>query len=245
MPIKDYYQVLGVEKDAKPDAIKSAYRKLAKKHHPDANRGSKDAEKKFGEINEAYEVLGNDENRRKYDDMVEQQKSGRYAPPSGFSNVTYEGGDYDWDSILSQMFGFDHNYGGTSATGSFKGYDFSPFSRGDASDPFFGNDGVYTKKKAPTKREPEELDVTVNRDLTPWDAALGTTVSVSVTMAGQTNTIEAQVPPNTKSGTKLRIKGYGKPGAKGTRGDLYVLITIQNPNPLPENVREFYSKIRS
>lgn len=118
MAIKDYYKVLGVDKNASADTIKAAFRKLAKAHHPDANQGDQAAEQRFMEISEAYEVLGNEENRKKYDDLVEQERSGHFHPPQGNGQT---GMDIDWDDILSQMFGWT---GGSFAAGH------SPFGRG-------------------------------------------------------------------------------------------------------------------
>jgi len=118
LAIKDYYKILGVDKSASADTIKAAFRKLAKAHHPDANQGDKAAEQRFMEISEAYEVLGNEENRKKYDDLVEQERSGRFHPPQGNGQA---GMDIDWDDILSQMFGWT---GGSFAAGH------SPFGRG-------------------------------------------------------------------------------------------------------------------
>ena len=241
MPIKDYYKTLGVGKDAKTDAIKSAYRKLAKEHHPDRNKGSKEAERKFAEINEAYEVLGNDENRRKYDQLTEQQRSGKYTPPQGYTSVNFDG-ELDWDAILGQMFGFarpggKNSKGGDGGFAGAGGFDFSSFSRGDADDPFFGTNGVYTR----TERAPvENLDITVERNIAPWDAALGGTLKV----ISSKNEINVKIPPNTRSGVKLRVRGQGKADRAGKRGDLYIKLTIQNPDPLPEAARDFYRRMK-
>ena len=83
MDFKDYYKVLGVERGATDEEIKKIYRKLAKKHHPDANAGSKQSEEKFKEISEAYEVLGDKEKRAKYDELYDDMKSGRFRPGAG------------------------------------------------------------------------------------------------------------------------------------------------------------------
>src|SRR5476651_1658487 len=116
MDYKDYYKVLGVKKDASTDEIKKAYRKLAVKSHPDKNPGNKAAEEKFKEANEANEVLGNPEKRKKYDDLGEnwqhyQQnpnagRGGRpNGPPGGFSTEEFYGDGSQFSSFFESIFG--------------------------------------------------------------------------------------------------------------------------------------------
>ena len=307
MPLKDYYQILGVDKNADADTIKTAYRNLAKEHHPDANKGDRSAEKRFTEINEAYDVLGSDGNRRKYDSLVEQERTGRYHPPGGRNAQGFDDG-VDWDAILSSLFGWE---GGSYAAGHGGGFSFESFSRGDASDPFFGTDGVYTRNtsrksldventirltlreaysgaektiriagkdqirfRVPAGIRPGErirlegmgdekdgrrgdrylkveltaepglsldgLDVTLEREIAPWDAALGTSIKLSPLK----DELTVKVQPGTRGGVKLRVRGQGYRDRDGNRGDLFVMLTIQNPDPLPEAAREAYRKLR-
>lgn len=308
MPIKDYYKALGVDKSADTDTIKTAYRKLAKEHHPDRNKGSKEAEQRFTEINEAYDVLGSEENRKKYDSLVEQQRTGRYTPPGGRSGAGYD--DVNWDEILSQMFGWE---GGSYAAGHSPfggGFSFESFSNGDPDDPFFGDGGVYTRRTsrrslditntirvplrdafvgaektirisggeplrfrvpagirsgeairleglgntdskgnkgdrllvieltAETGLSLDGLDIIVDREITPWDAALGTTIK----LAPLKEEISIKVKPDTRSGMRLRVRAHGYRDRDGRRGDLYVSLTVQNPSSLPEEIREAYEK---
>src|SRR6266852_2523139 len=94
MEFRDYYKVLGVERNATGAQIKSAYRKLARKHHPDVNPGNKSAEDKFKEINEAYEVLSDPEKRKRYDQLGANWKAGAdFTPPPGGNGTRVEFGD--------------------------------------------------------------------------------------------------------------------------------------------------------
>ena len=100
---KDYYEVLGVNKNADDAAIKKAYRKLAKKYHPDTNQGNADAEKKFKEVNEAYGVLGDKEKRKLYDQYGQDQYYSSGGPQNGYQEFHFEGSDMD--DIMDELFG--------------------------------------------------------------------------------------------------------------------------------------------
>src|SRR5947208_7218949 len=99
MPVqfRDYYETLGVPKTATEDEIRTAFRKLARKHHPDVAKDKKVAEEKFKEINEAYEVLSDSEKRKKYDQLgADWNRPGGFQPPPGWGSVPPEGGFYQW-----------------------------------------------------------------------------------------------------------------------------------------------------
>ena len=109
---RDYYDVLGVSKTATEDEIKSAYRKLARKYHPDVNPGDKSAEDKFKELNESYEVLSDPEKRKKYDALGPNWKAGQdFRPPPGWEGANVEYGDF---GDIGDMFGGDRSAGGFS-----------------------------------------------------------------------------------------------------------------------------------
>src|SRR5256714_8817450 len=123
MAKEDYYQILGVKRDAKPDEIKSAYRRLARKYHPDVNPGDKSAEEKFKELNEAYEVLSDPDKRKKYDALGPNWKSGEeFRPPPGWEGVNVEYGDF---GDIGDIFG-----GGGRSAGGFSDFFESLFGGG-------------------------------------------------------------------------------------------------------------------
>src|SRR5687767_5408839 len=106
---RDYYQVLGVNKNAAEDEIKAAYRKLARKYHPDVNPGDKSAEEKFKELNEAYEVLSDADKRKRYDQLGQNWKAGEdFRPPPGWEGANVEFGDF------GDLFGRGRAQGGFS-----------------------------------------------------------------------------------------------------------------------------------
>lgn len=200
MAFIDYYKILGVDKTASADAIKKAYRKLARKYHPDVNPGDKEAEKKFKEINEANEVLSNPDNRAKYDKYGENWKHGeeyekaqqQYRQQSqsysGFSGGDFEGEDFS--DFFQSMFG---------------GQGFGRNTRGSASGKFKGQD-VYA-----------ELNLNLN------DAA--TTHQQTFEINGKK--VRIIIPAGVYDGQQIKLRGHGNPGFNGgPNGDLYITFNI-------------------
>ena len=136
MKYKDYYEILGVSRDADAAAIKSAYRKLARKYHPDVNK-TKEAEEKFKDINEAYEVLSDKAKRQRYDSLGSNWQGGAdYTPPPGFENFSFnfnqngaqsfDFGGSGFSDFFSSLFGDMMGNMGTQRTGrSYGGFDFT------------------------------------------------------------------------------------------------------------------------
>ena len=207
MEYKDYYEVLGVDKKAGTDEIKKAYRKLARKYHPDVNPGDKKAEERFKEINEASEVLSNPDKRAKYDQLGSSWHA--YQRNGG-------GGGFNWDQWVSNTDGgyVDLNdilnRGRAGHTGG--GGDFSDFFEA-----IFGSMG----QSRPTARPGQDYNQHV--DITLEEAFKGT--SRIMRIGGRR--IEVKIPKGAKTGTKVRVRGEGAPGQHGgPKGDLYLEIKV-------------------
>ncbi len=212
MEFKDYYKILGVDKNATAEEIKKAYRRLAMKYHPDKNPNNKSAEEKFKEITEANEVLSDPEKRKKYDTLganwKQYQHAGRGSAEEFFRNFTGRGsgGSYHFTGDFSDIFG---NAGGFS----------------DFFESFFGGGFRSTKGDSPfgTQQPHKGNDFESTLNITLEEAHRGTERQISVD--GQR--LKIKITPGIQEGKKLRLKGrgeYSKTG--GDRGDLYLTIHI-------------------
>ena len=207
MATRDYYDILGVSKNASDDDIKKAYRKLAMKYHPDRNPNKKEAEERFKEINEAYAVLSDKEKRKQYDTFGAEGFRQRFTQEDIFRG-------FDFDEILSGLFGGrgrrEFKFGGR------EGFDF-----GD----LFGGRGAYQNMgRAPQKGE----DVLYEMPITIEEAALGGEKRITFRKErGGTEEISVRIPKGITSGKKLRVVGKGAEGKNGgPRGDLYLQVGI-------------------
>lgn len=224
MKYKDYYQILGVSKDASQKEIKAAYRKLAAKYHPDKNPGDKAAEEKFKEINEANEVLSDPKKRKKYDALganweAFQQGGGdwrQYAGQGGPGGQTFY-----FEGDPAEFFGS----GGESGFSSFFDMFFGEGARG-GSDPFkaFGGRG-RGRGRAQTGRRGQDLEAEM--PITLLEAWQGSKRQFEVNGKKMRITIK----PGAYDGQRLRLKGKGGPGYNGgPAGDLYLVLRVQ-PDP--------------
>ncbi len=213
MEYKDYYKILGVSRDATQEEIKKAYRRLARKYHPDVRPGDKEAEEKFKEISEAYEVLSDPEKRKKYDQFGAYWK--QYQQTGG------AGGGISWEEFLRQTAGAQQGGGGyrvytTSAEdlGDLFGEDFR-FS--DFFEYLFG--GGPRRKARPRKGEDYQATITITLE----EAFHGTERTIAV----QGEKIRIKIRPGIQDGQQLKISGKGAPGYQGgPRGDLYITVKI-------------------
>ncbi|NLZ49138.1 MAG: DnaJ domain-containing protein [Clostridiales bacterium] len=209
MKYKDYYQILGVDKNASQDEIKKAYRKLAKKYHPDANPGNKEAEEKFKDVSEAYEVLGDEEKRKQYD-----------ALGSGFN---FQGG-YDFDP---SQFGFDNfKYDFSSSSGNYS--DFFNMFFGDGGfnfRDFFGGGSSGFRRTSYSKKG---KDIESELEVTLIEGFKGLEKKITFRRQNQNKSLTFKIPKGVKDGEKIRLKGQGEPGINGgENGDLYLTVKMK------------------
>lgn len=203
---KDYYKILGLNRSATDKDIKQAYRKLARKHHPDVNPGDKSAEARFKEINSAYDVLSDPEKRRKYDKYGDQWQ---YADQFEAQHGTPFGGSG----------GFSGFKAGPGAT-----YEFVDLSdMGDLGDLFGFARGFGTKTK--TRRPRRGQDIEYATEVTLEEAYSGST-RVVTDMTG--HRLEVKIPPGVNNGSRIKVAGKGEPGiGGGPSGDLYLVVSMK------------------
>lgn len=218
---KDYYTILGVSKSADAEEIKRAFRKLARKYHPDMNPGDRAAEAKFKEINEAYEVLSDPDKRRKYDQFGQYWKQADQAGGgSPFSNVnvdfdSFEFGRYgSFEDFINELLG---RMGGSSASPG-------------------GAQSRYRTPNATDFRDPSFSSSTSTAGLDS-EAAISLTLSeafngVQKRLQVGNEVIEVRIPSGAKPGSRIRVRGKGRfsPYYTSQRGDLYLTVEIK-PHP--------------
>jgi curved DNA-binding protein len=217
MAFIDYYKILGVNKNATEAEIKKAYRKLARKYHPDLNPNDKEAEKKFKEINEANEVLTNAENRKKYDQYGENWQHAEEFEKSRqqqqqYSRGSQQGGGFegfsgggDFSDFFESMFGGGSRRGGRRGSPQFKGQDYNAELHLDLKE-------VYTSHKR------------------------------TLTINGKN--IRLTIPAGVENGQVIKISGHGGEGAGGgPKGDLYITFTIDNNTNFKRDKSNLYSTV--
>jgi len=221
MEYKDYYDILGVSRDADEKEIKRAFRRLARKHHPDVNPGDPGAEERFKEINEAYEVLSDPEKRRKYDQLG--------ADWSRWQQAGGRPGDFDWSQWTTGAPGGQRVYvrqgtpedledlfGGASPFSDFFAQIFGGMGTGAAP-------GGFEYRARPQRGQDygQELEISLR------EAYRGTTRILQK----DGRRLEVKIPPGAHTGTRVRMAGEGRPGAAGGEaGDLYLRVKVA-PDP--------------
>jgi curved DNA-binding protein len=214
----DYYKILGVNKTASENVIKKAYRKLAMKYHPDHTKGDKSAEETFKKISEAYAVLSDKEKRKQYDTFGSAGFQQRYSQEDIFKG-------FDFESVLSEMFGGSGRFGGGG-----KGMRFSF----DGGGPF----GSYQRQQ---QAHPKGSDLEYELTLTLEEVAAGTQKIVSFQHKGRSEKITVKIPKGMISGKKLRIAGKGEPSPYGgPSGDLYIKSKVLDNQVYDVQAQDLY-----
>ena len=289
MPVafRDYYETLGVPRGATSEEIRSAYRKLARRYHPDINK-DEDAEERFKEVGEAYEVLSDPEKRERYDRLGANWRQGddvsgapgfdgfEGARPDG---VRFEFGDGAFSDFFESLFGsartgdirmrgadqeavVDLSLEEAAAGGPLRvsladGRSFTVnvpagvrdgqrirvagrggegIGGGSTGDLFLR---VHLRPHRVFRVDGRDLHVDV--PVTPWDAALGTTLEVPTL----TGSAKVRLPAGSSSGRRLRLRGKGMPGRRSRHGDLYARVQIMVPDRLDERERKLFEELRT
>ena len=268
--MRDPYEALGVKPDASADEIKKAYRKLAKKYHPDSTGGDKSKEDRFKEISTAYDIVGDPDKRAKYDTMRKQ----------GFPGMGGDGGmdGIDLGELFAQMFGgaaggagarAGRGGGGGGPRVEYRVYSHGPGGGGGggaagfrdifgaAGSPFGGAPFGFEGEPPPRRRkappaEPAERKVRLSDGtvVTQRGADIHSDLRIAIDQAvlgtvAQVVTLDGRssvkIPPGTSSGVKLRLKGKGSEDGRGGRGDHFVTVQIDVPKQVDDEARRLIS----
>ena len=283
---RDYYETLGVPRDATSEQIRSAYRKLARRYHPDIN-DAEDAEERFKEVAEAYEVLSDAEKRERYDRLGANWRDGEdVSGAPGFEGfgrassdgVRFEFGDGGFSDFFESLFGsartgdvrirgadleaaVDLSLEEAAAGGPLRisledGRSFTVNVPAGVRDgqrirvAGRGGEGigggstgdlylrVHLRPHSTFRVEGRDLHLDV--PVTPWDAALGTTLELPTL----TGSAKVRLPAGSSSGRRLRLRGKGMPDRRGRAGDLYARVQIVVPRELDERERQLFEELR-
>jgi len=236
MDYKDYYKVLGVSKTASVDDIKKAFRKLARKYHPDVNPGDKKAEEKFKEINEAYEVLSDPDKRRKYDTLGPNwQEQFGFKPGAGRRSSGFSGSTPGFDSNFSEF--FETLFGRAGAGAGAGGVRMREDPRRRAGDNIEQPVEVTLQEAYTGGTRTYNIQSTETCAFCRGTGEVADKICANCNGQGQmarSKRIQVKIPAGVESGSRIRVAGEGQPGiGGGPRGDLYLVITVK-PDPLYE-----------
>jgi len=237
MKYKDYYEILGVPRDATESQIKSAYRKAARKYHPDVNK-EKGAVEKFKDINEAYEVLSDKEKRSRYDSLgANWQDGSNFTPPPGFENFNFGGNGYS--QSFSDMGGFSDFFGtifgdlmgGRKSRTSFNFNDFGGFETARSSRTHENTENlditreITVTAKDLMKDEPKTVKINNMQKCTACSGMSGYCSTCGGTgFINKTKNINVKIPKGIKEGQKIRLAGEGNSDNYGNKGNLYLIV---------------------
>src|SRR5579885_2405862 len=222
--IRDYYEVLGVPRTATEKEIKTAYRRLARKYHPDLNPGDKTAESRFKELQAAYDVLSDPEKRKKYDQFGPNWEHVSQAGAAGFGtngpHVEFNYGNAtDFSDILNDLFGgLGGGFGGVGSRSGRTGF-------------------------RPRPRAGEDVEQPIEVSLE--EAYFGTTRVLEIPNGdGSTRRLEVRIPAGVRTGARIRLAGEGRRGvAGGPPGDMYLLVTVRPHGTFERKEDDLYTEV--
>ena len=234
MEFKDYYATLGVAKGATEKDVKQAFRKMARKYHPDVNPGDKSSEARFKEINEAYEVIGDPEKRRKYDElgsnwnMYEQaQRGSPGAGPPGqgaYRTMTQD--------EMRDLFGNEDPFS-----------DFFHAFFSGSGEPEMRGRGGRSGSRSSRARAGRDLEHPI--DLSLDDAYRGVTRRLALQYDGGSRTVDVRIPAGVADGSRVRVSGEGEQGSGGaSSGDLYLRVHIGADSRFERKGQDLHAKVR-
>ena len=215
---RDYYQILGVPRNASDADIKKAFRKLAREYHPDVAKDKKKAEEKFKEINEAYEVLSDPTNRKRYDQLGANWKAGAdFRPPPGWEG--YPGGRTSRPGQRGQEFEFEFGNTGFS--------DFFEQLFGSRRTGGFGRSGGFAEEDFAERGRDIEGDIMVTLDEAVRGSVRQVNVRTTTEQGPKAQTYQVKIPAGVTEGQRLRLAGRGEAGTGGAgAGDLYLRVRL-------------------
>ncbi|MDY7031773.1 MAG: J domain-containing protein [Thermodesulfobacteriota bacterium] len=229
---KDYYDILGVKRDSSEKDIKNAYRKLARKYHPDVNPGDKQAEEKFKEINEAYEVLGDSEKKAKYDRLGANWQAGAdFTPPPGWEGVHVRTGNF---GDFGGMGGFSDFFSSLFGQGPMGGFSQRRPSRGrkargsniDAELTITLEEAFHGGKRSITLQKQEQC---ISCGGTGIQDKKGCIACNGMGLVIRPRQLDIKIPAGVKNGSKIRLAGQGEEGfGGGPPGDIYLHIQLES-----------------
>lgn len=225
MAFIDYYKILGVSKDIPQDEVRAAYRKRAKQFHPDLHPDDPKAKAKFQALSEAYDVIGDPEKRRKYDQYGEHwREAGAAGAGAGGT------GSYQWSS---------------SDGAPFENFDFSGFEGGGGFSSFFqdlfGNMGGRRRARRYQEAPQDPVDMNAKVDIDMYTALLGGDIIIQLSDGSK---LKLKVKPQTQPGTKVRLRGKGYGMNNGTKGDLIITYNVKLPDHLSERQQELLREMQ-
>jgi curved DNA-binding protein len=232
MEYQDYYTILGVPREASEKEIRAAFRKAARKYHPDLNPGDKEAEERFKQINEAYEVLSDTEKRKKYDELGDRLRQHQRSREGA-------GTPFDWGQFVNRTDGGRYEYRSANVDDLEDMFgDATPFS--DFFESVFGSPSSGRARRQ--RRQPPDIVQTLR--LTLAEAYTGTTKTVQVQAGGTTRRVEVTIPPGVEGGSRLRIAGQGLTAADVPAGDLYLVIDLIPDPRFERRGADLYTKVQ-